>query len=70
MSQSRFSSKLIVGIILALSFGTALYLRIYLPYDHVFGSDWIKFTGNDAYYHMRLVDNLLRHFPQFLVFDP
>ncbi len=70
MSQGRFSSKLIGGIILALFFGIALYLRIYLPYDHVFGGDWIKITGTDAYYHMRLVDNLLRHFPQFLAFDP
>ncbi len=70
MSQGRFSPKLIAGIILALLFGIGLYLRIYLPYDQVFSGDWIKFTGNDPYYHMRLVDNLLRHFPQFLVFDP
>jgi dolichyl-diphosphooligosaccharide--protein glycosyltransferase len=70
MSQGRFSSKLMAGIILALLFGIGLYLRIYLPYDHVFSGDWIKFTGNDPYYHMRLVDNLLRHFPQFLAFDP
>ena len=70
MSQNRLSPKLIAGIILALFFGVALYLRIALPYDEVFGSDWIKFTGVDAYYHMRLVDNLVHHFPHRIAFDP
>jgi len=70
MSQSRFSPKLITGIMLALFFGIALYLRIALPYDQVFSGDWIKFTGVDAYYHMRLVDNLLHHFPHHIGFDP
>ncbi|MFC1958877.1 oligosaccharyl transferase, archaeosortase A system-associated [Chloroflexota bacterium] len=70
MDQSRFPAKLITGVILALFFGIALYLRIYLPYDHVFGGDWIKFTTVDAYYHMRLVDNLIQNYPHFLAFDP
>jgi dolichyl-diphosphooligosaccharide--protein glycosyltransferase len=55
---------------LTLFFGIALCLRIYLDYDQVFGSDWIKFTGIDAYYHMRLVENLLHHFPHLNAFDP
>ena len=70
MSQTRFSPNLIAGIILTLLIGIALYLRVYLPYDHVFSGEWIKFTGVDAYYHMRLVDNLLSHFPQHITFDP
>ena len=70
MSQSRFSPKLIVGIILAVCFGVALYLRVVLPYDQIFSGDWIKFSGVDAYYHMRLVDNLLHHFPLYITFDP
>ncbi|MFC1950470.1 oligosaccharyl transferase, archaeosortase A system-associated [Chloroflexota bacterium] len=70
MNQSRFPPKLLVGIILAIFFGIALYLRAYLPYDQVFSGDQIKFTGIDAYYHMRLVDNLLHNFPHFLAFDP
>ncbi len=70
MNQSRFPPKLLVGIILAIFFGIALYFRVYLPYDQVFSGDQIKFTGIDAYYHMRLVDNLLRNFPHFLAFDP
>ncbi|MFC2067687.1 oligosaccharyl transferase, archaeosortase A system-associated [Chloroflexota bacterium] len=70
MSQNKFSPIAIISIILALSFGIALYLRIYFPYDHIFSGDWIKFSSIDASYHMRLVDNLLHHFPQHITFDP
>ena len=59
MSKGRFSPKIVAGIMVALFFGASLYLRIVLPYDQVFSGDWIKFTGVDAYYHMRLVDNLV-----------
>jgi len=48
----------------------ALYLRIALPYPTVFDGQWIKLTGIDAYYYMRLVDNLLANFPQLTTFDP
>ncbi|MCX6009111.1 MAG: oligosaccharyl transferase, archaeosortase A system-associated [Chloroflexi bacterium] len=70
MNQNRFSSGLIAGIIVALFFGVALYLRIALPYDKVFVGDWIKLTGNDAYFFMRLVDNLVHNFPHLNSFDP
>ena len=70
MNQSRLSPKLIVAIILALVFGGALYLRIALPYDRVFSGDWVKFTTVDAYYHMRIVDNLVRSFPHHSSFSP
>ncbi len=69
MIQKRFSPKLIVGIILAVIFGIALYFRAGLPYDQVFSGDWIKFTSVDAYYHMRLVDNLVQNFPNRLAID-
>ena len=68
--ESRFSPRLLAGILLALFFAVALYLRVYLPYDQVFSGDGIKFTGADAYYHMRLVDNLVSHFPHLTPFDP
>jgi len=64
------SPKLLAGIILALFFGVALYLRVYLPYDQVFSGDWIKFTSVDAYYHMRIIDNLVYNFPHLISFDP
>ncbi len=70
MSQTRFSPRLVAAIIVALFFGVALYLRIALPYDQVFSGDWIKFTGVDAYYHMRIVDNLVHNFPHLSSFDP
>ena len=70
MSQSRFSPTVVVSILVALFLGVSLYLRIVLPYDHVFVGDWIKFTGIDAYYHMRIVDNLVHNFPHLNAFDP
>jgi len=69
MIRNRFSPKLLAGIILAVIFGIALYFRAGLPYDQVFSGDWIKFTSVDAYYHMRLVDNLVQNFPHRLGFD-
>ena len=69
MIRNRFSPKLIVGIILAVIFGIALYFRAGLPYDQVFSGDWIKFTSVDAYYHMRLIDNLVQNFPHLIGFD-
>jgi len=72
MDQIRFrlSPRLIVGIIIAIFFGVALYLRVCLPYDQVFTGDWIKFTSFDGYYHMRLVDNIVANFPHYISFDP
>jgi dolichyl-diphosphooligosaccharide--protein glycosyltransferase len=70
MSQSKPRSKLVAAIIVALFFGVALYLRIALPYDQVFSGDWIKFTGVDAYFNMRIVDNLVHNFPHLNSFDP
>lgn len=61
-----------VSTILALVFifGIALGLRTYLTHDIVFTGDWVKFQGMDAWYHMRLVDNLVHHFPHRINFDP
>ncbi|MFC1980928.1 oligosaccharyl transferase, archaeosortase A system-associated [Chloroflexota bacterium] len=70
MSEYKFHPKLIIGILLTISFGIALYFRVSLPYDQVFGSEWIKFTSIDAYYHMRIVDNLVHNFPHLYIFDP
>lgn len=70
MSKIKLSPRLVIGIILTLFLGIALYLRIYLPYDRVFGGEWTKFTSIDAYYHLRLIDNLANNFPHFLAFDP
>jgi dolichyl-diphosphooligosaccharide--protein glycosyltransferase len=70
VGKSQLTAKFIIGILLALFFGIALYLRICLPYDQVFSGEWIKFTSVDAYFHMRLVDNLVHNFPRLTSFDP
>jgi len=70
MSQTRFPTRLVATIIVALFFGVALYLRIVLPHDQVFSGGWIKFTGVDAYFNMRIVDNLVHNFPHLITFDP
>ena len=62
-------SGLIVTILLVLFAGVSFYIRTYLPHDQVFDGDTIKFTSVDAYFHMRLVDNLAQNFPVLINFD-
>jgi len=66
----KYSPKLLIGLLIVLFFGIALFIRIYYPYDQVFVGDWIKYTNNDAYYQMRLVDNMAYNFPHITAFDP
>jgi oligosaccharyl transferase (archaeosortase A-associated) len=60
----------IAGIIVAALFGIALYIRVYFPYDSVFVGGEVWFKGADPWYHMRLVDNIIHHFPHRIYFDP
>ena len=62
--------QLLVGLLLFAVFAAALSIRIALPYGNVFTSNGIVFTGNDAYYHMRLVESLVHNFPHFPGVDP
>jgi oligosaccharyl transferase (archaeosortase A-associated) len=61
---------LIVILALVIIVTAALWLRMALPYSQVFVGDWVKLTGVDTYYSMRLVDNLVKHFPNLTQFDP
>ena len=70
MSKYRYSPIFWVVIALVLCFGISLSIRAFLPYDNIFVGDWIKFSGVDAYYHMRLIDNLVHNFPNLSDFDP
>jgi len=70
MKTIKFSPRLLIGIIITLCFGISLIFRICLPYDQVFSGDWIKFTSIDAYYQMRIVDNMTYNFPHLTDFDP
>jgi len=58
------------SIVLIILCGISLYLRIALPFDSIFVDGEVWFKGVDAWYHMRLVDNLLQHFPFRINFDP
>ena len=68
--RDKISPKIIAGALIAVFFCVAFYFRAVLPYNQVFVGDWVKFTSNDAYYYMRLVDNWLFNFPTHTAFDP
>ncbi|MCX6005984.1 MAG: oligosaccharyl transferase, archaeosortase A system-associated [Chloroflexi bacterium] len=63
-------SDLVIPALLLIIAAVSLYIRIALPYNTVFSSNIIKFTGADAYYYMRLVDNIVYNFPHLTPFDP
>jgi oligosaccharyl transferase (archaeosortase A-associated) len=69
MGRSRLEF-IICAVLLALIFVLSLALRIAVPWDHVFAGQWIKFTDNDAYFFMHLLDNLSNHFPSMSSLDP
>jgi len=64
------TDNLYYAVALAAVFGVALFVRTYFPYDSVFTGDWVRFQWTDAWYHMRLVENLVHHFPHRICFDP
>ncbi len=68
--MSKINPRLVTFIVVALFIGVALFLRVYLPFEKVFTDVGVKFTSSDAYYHMRLVDNLVHNFPNFTSVDP
>ena len=70
MKVKKPSPAIIAGVLVTLFVSLALFLRVCLPYDQVFGSGWIKFTGIDAYFQMRIVDQMAHNFPHLLTFDP
>src|SRR4030066_59916 len=69
-TRMKLSPNVLYGLALALIFGIAIFVRTYFPYDNVFTGDWVRFAENDPWYHVRLVENLLHHFPQTISFDP
>ncbi|MBW6518486.1 MAG: oligosaccharyl transferase, archaeosortase A system-associated [ANME-2 cluster archaeon] len=50
-------------------FALALYIRTVLPYDAVFRGGIVGFAADDAVFHMRLVENLLKNFPHRIWFE-
>ena len=70
MTLKKIPSWIIVLLLLIVIVSLALWLRVVLPYNQVFVGDWVKMTGVDAYFYMRLFDNLINHFPNLTQFDP
>ncbi|HXZ94633.1 MAG TPA: oligosaccharyl transferase, archaeosortase A system-associated, partial [Dehalococcoidia bacterium] len=68
--KRRLPPVAIVGIIMAVLCGVAAYIRIALPHNQVFVNGQVLFTETDAYYYMRQVESIVRHFPHFNTFDP
>jgi len=61
---------IISAILLILIFALSVCLRISVPWNEVFGGNMVKMTDNDAYFYMRLMDNVCAHFPMPGNFDP
>ncbi|NLB54314.1 MAG: hypothetical protein GX811_00840, partial [Lentisphaerae bacterium] len=57
-------------IVLALCILTSFALRTALPAKNVFENESVKLSGVDSFYHMRLIENSLNHYPQRIYFDP
>ena len=70
MNLSKSKIAILIGVLLVLFFVVSLLFRVALPYDSIFTGGWVKFTSNDAYFHMRYVDNLVHNFPHVTPFDP
>ena len=51
-------------------FVVALYLRIRLPYANSIQAGSIVISDFDPYYHLRIIENTIQHFPNVLAFDP
>jgi len=70
LAFNQRSTSVIYALILLIVFGIALFLRVYFPYKDVFIGNRVKFKYFDSWYHVRLVENLLHHFPYRISFDP
>jgi asparagine N-glycosylation enzyme membrane subunit Stt3 len=70
MNLSKSKVTILIVVLIALFFVLSLLFRVALPYDSIFTGGWVKFSSNDAYYHMEYVDNLVHNFPHVTAFDP
>lgn len=68
--KKQSPSGVFTGIVVGLLVAFALFIRIIPPYYDIFVGEWIKFASNDAYFYMRLVDNMVANFPHLMTVDP
>ena len=62
--------RALYGTAVFLFFCFALWIRVGPPHQGVLGGSYINFAENDGWYNMRLVENLVHHFPFRNSFDP
>jgi len=67
MEDKQTGKKVLV--VLAGIFVASLFLRVVLPYKHVFTDSGVIFLGSDAWYHMRLAENMAHNFPWPMLYD-
>ncbi|WP_410507575.1 oligosaccharyl transferase, archaeosortase A system-associated [Methanosarcina hadiensis] len=68
--RSKIKSSLPYTLAVAIIGFVSLLIRI-RPYDYVFlSSGFVKFTSNDAWYHMRTLNVLLENYPHRMFFNP
>jgi oligosaccharyl transferase (archaeosortase A-associated) len=48
----------------------AFAVRVYAPWSTVFAGDRVDFLENDAWYHVRLIENQVRNWPWRVTLDP
>ncbi len=70
MNKLKLRSSVLTGILIAAIAALAFILRTVLSYSQIFTGNWIKYSSADAYYQMRLADNLAINFPSGSNFDP
>lgn len=63
------TTRLHLALLLLIVAGAGL-LRTWLTWPSVFAETYVAFVESDAWYHMRLVDALVEHFPWRLWHDP
>ena len=57
-------------IYLAIILLVAAGLRVWAPWDDVFGPERVNFLETDAWYHVRLAESQVRNFPHRVTVDP
>lgn len=64
------SHMLALALVCAGIVATAFAVRTVPRTNLVFGHGYVRFAEDDPWYHVRMVENLLHHFPRPISFDP
>ena len=63
------AKRALYGTAIFLFFCFAMWVRVGPSYNAVLGGSYVHFQ-DDANYHMRLIENMVQHFPHRISFDP